>query len=62
MRPAKPTAARLSSARSLVDFPPIIPGSETFSSAVSSGRRKYPWKMKPIFRFRNRACEEDVPL
>jgi len=43
--------------RLLADFPPIMPGSETFSSAVRSGRRKYPWNMKPIFRFRNRACE-----
>ena len=27
---------------------PIMAGKRTFSSAVSSGKRKYPWKMKPM--------------
>src|SRR5262249_25850056 len=62
IRSARPTDARLSSAALLVEARPIIPGSETFSNAVSSGKRKYPWKTKPIFLFRNRACELELPL
>jgi len=34
----------------------------TFSSAVNSGSKKYPWKTKPIFLFRIFACEEALPV